>query len=176
MTDGQGRTVDFRNTILIMTSNIGSGWILSEPDEEKMSEKVMEAVRATFKPEFLNRVDEVVVFRRLTEDQITKIVEIQLRWLQARMAQRRIGLNVTEGAKAYLAHRGYDPAFGARPLRRLIAKELADQISLSLLQGGYTEGDVVEVDAAPDGGLVFRKASALSSPPVPDREPRDISV
>ncbi|HEY2668074.1 MAG TPA: ATP-dependent chaperone ClpB [Actinomycetota bacterium] len=176
MTDGQGRTVDFRNTILIMTSNIGSGWILSEPDEEKMSDKVMEAVRATFKPEFLNRVDEVVVFRRLTEDQITRIVEIQLRWLQARMAQRRIGLNVTEGAKAYLAHRGYDPAFGARPLRRLIAKELADQISLSLLQGGYTEGDVVEVDAAPDGGLVFRKASAPSSPAVPDREARDISV
>jgi ATP-dependent Clp protease ATP-binding subunit ClpB len=178
MTDGQGRTVDFRNTILIMTSNIGSGWILSETDEEKMSEKVMEAIRTTFKPEFLNRVDEIVVFRRLTEDQIAKIVEIQLRWLEARMAQRRIGLRVTEGAKAYLAHRGYDPAFGARPLRRLIAKELADQISLSLLQGGYTEGDVVEVDAAPDGGLVFRKAKALAPPSLPalDREPRDVSV
>jgi ATP-dependent Clp protease ATP-binding subunit ClpB len=176
MTDGQGRTVDFRNTILIMTSNIGSGWILSETDEEKVSEKVMEAVRTTFKPEFLNRVDEIVVFRRLTEDQIAKIVEIQLRWLEARMAQRRIGLRVTEGARAYLAHRGYDPAFGARPLRRLIAKELADQISLSLLQGGYTEGDVVEVDSAPDGGLVFRKATAPGPSTLPEREPRDVSV
>jgi ATP-dependent Clp protease ATP-binding subunit ClpB len=163
LTDGQGRTVDFRNTILIMTSNIGSSWILSETDEEKMSEKVMEAVRTTFKPEFLNRVDEIVVFRRLSEDQIAQIVDIQLGWLRARMAQRRIGLSVKEGAKAYLAHRGYDPAFGARPLRRLIAKELADQISLSLLQGGYTEGDVVEVDAAPEGGLVFRKASPAAA-------------
>ena len=160
MTDGQGRTVDFRNTILIMTSNVGSGWILAEADEEKMSEKVMEAVRETFKPEFLNRVDEIVVFKRLSEDQIGKIVEIQLQWLVARLAARRIGLSVTGAAKAYLAHRGYDPAFGARPLRRLIAKELADQISLSLLQGGYTEGDVVEVDAAPDGGLVFRRLPA----------------
>ncbi len=190
MTDGQGRTVDFRNTILIMTSNIGSGWILSGlqegTDDEKVSEKVMEAVRATFKPEFLNRVDEIVIFGRLTEDQIAKIVEIQLHWLEARMAQRRIGLRVTEGAKAYLAHRGYDPAFGARPLRRLIAKELADQISLSLLQGGYAEGDVVEVDAAPDGGLVFRKATAPSPAgppgpqgpqgPPPDREAHDVSV
>jgi ATP-dependent Clp protease ATP-binding subunit ClpB len=158
MTDGQGRTVDFRNTILIMTSNIGSGWILSENDEARRSEKVMEAVRATFKPEFLNRVDEIVVFERLSEDQIGKIVEIQLRWLGERLSQRRIGLNVTDSAKAYLAHRGYDPAFGARPLRRLIAKELADQISLSLLQGGYAAGDTIEVEAAPDGGLVFRKA------------------
>jgi ATP-dependent Clp protease ATP-binding subunit ClpB len=175
MTDGQGRTVDFRNTILIMTSNIGSGWILSETDDEKISEKVMEAVRGTFKPEFLNRVDEIVVFHRLSEDQIRKIVEIQLRWLEARLAQRRIGLRVTDGAKAYLAHRGYDPAFGARPLRRLIAKELADQISLSLLQGGYNEGDVVEVDAAGDGGLVFRKAAATTRPAA-DRQPDDISI
>ena len=178
MTDGQGRTVDFRNTILIMTSNIGSGWILAEMDEDKTVEKVMEAVRSTFKPEFLNRVDEVVVFRRLTEDQIAKIVEIQLRWLEARLAQRHIGLRVTDGAKAYLAHRGYDPAFGARPLRRLIAKEMADQISLSLLQGGYTEGDVVEVDSAPDGGLVFRKGAPAppAGPAVADRESRDVSV
>ncbi|HWD09803.1 MAG TPA: ATP-dependent chaperone ClpB [Actinomycetota bacterium] len=157
MTDGQGRTVDFRNTILIMTSNIGSNWILSESDEERMSEKVMEAVRATFKPEFLNRVDEIVVFQRLTETQIAKIVDIQLGWLARRMAQRRIGLDVTPAAKGYLAHRGYDPAFGARPLRRLIAKELVDQISLSLLQGGYTEGDTVEVDTSPEGGLAFRR-------------------
>ena len=171
MTDGQGRTVDFRNTILIMTSNVGSGWILSElqgeGDDEKMSEKVMEAVRSTFKPEFLNRVDEIVVFHRLTEEQIGEIVEIQLGWLAARLAQRRIGLRVNEGAKAYLAHRGYDPAFGARPLRRLIAKELADQISLSLLQGGYADGDTVEVDAAPEGGLVFRKASPAAVAPAP---------
>src|SRR5256884_932416 len=175
MTDGQGRTVDFRNTILIMTSNVGSGWILSETDEERMSEKVMEAVRTTFKPEFLNRIDEIVVFHRLSENQIGQIVEIQLRWLESRLAQRRLGLPVTQGAKAYLAHRGYDPAFGALPLRRLIAKDLADQISRSLLQGGYTEGDTVEVDAAPEGGLAFRKvAGAL--PREPDRETDDVSV
>src|SRR3977135_162164 len=106
------------------------------------------------------------------------IVEIPLRWLADRKAHRRIGLRVAAGGRGYLAHRGYDPAFGARPLRRLIAKELADQISLSLLQGGYTEGDLVEVDAAPEGGLVFRKATASAplSPPATDREPRDISV
>ncbi|HEU5002948.1 MAG TPA: ATP-dependent chaperone ClpB [Actinomycetota bacterium] len=164
MTDGQGRTVDFRNTILIMTSNVGSGWILSLTnegrDDEHMSEKVMEAVRETFKPEFLNRVDEIVVFRRLSEDQLGAIVDIQLGWLARRMAQRRIGLEVTPPARAYLAHRGYDPAFGARPLRRLIAKELADQISMSLLQGGYTEGDTVEVDLGPDGTLTFRRQEA----------------
>jgi ATP-dependent Clp protease ATP-binding subunit ClpB len=163
MTDGQGRTVDFRNTILIMTSNIGSGWILSENDEERMSEKVMEAVRATFKPEFLNRLDEIVVFHRLTEEQIAQIVDFQLRGLRNRLADRRIELEVTDAAKAYLAHRGYDPAFGARPLRRLINKELADQISLSLLQGGYSEGDTIQVDAAPDGGLVFRKRAGAAA-------------
>jgi ATP-dependent Clp protease ATP-binding subunit ClpB len=163
MTDGQGRSVDFRNTILIMTSNIGSNWILSEADEQAMTDKVMEAVRTTFKPEFVNRVDEIVVFHRLSEEQLTEIVDIQLQWLAQRMAQRRIGLHVTDTAKAYLAHRGYDPAFGARPLRRLIAKEMADQISLSLLQGGYTEGDTVEVDAAPEGGLVFHRVSAGTS-------------
>jgi ATP-dependent Clp protease ATP-binding subunit ClpB len=163
MTDGQGRTVDFRNTILIMTSNIGSNWILSESDEERMSEKVMEAVRSTFKPEFLNRVDEIVVFRRLSEEQIGEIVDIQLGWLTKRLAHRRIGLQVTPPAKAYLAHRGYDPAFGARPLRRIIAKELADQISLSLLQGGYTEGDTVQVDSSPEGGLAFRRVPGTVS-------------
>jgi ATP-dependent Clp protease ATP-binding subunit ClpB len=163
MTDGQGRTVDFRNTILIMTSNIGSNWILSESDEERMSEKVMEAVRSTFKPEFLNRVDEIVVFRRLSEEQIGEIVDIQLGWLAKRLAHRRIGLQVTPPAKAYLAHRGYDPAFGARPLRRIIAKELADQISLSLLQGGYTEGDTVQVDSSPEGGLAFRRVPGTVS-------------
>jgi len=158
-----------------MTSNVGSGWILSETAEERMSEKVMEAVRTTFKPEFLNRIDEIVVFHRLSENQIGQIVEIQLRWLESRLAQRRLGLRVTEGAKAYLAHRGYDPAFGARPLRRLIAKELADQISLSLLQGGYTEGDTVEVDAAPEGGLAFRKVAGTTSRD-PEPETRDVSV
>jgi ATP-dependent Clp protease ATP-binding subunit ClpB len=173
MTDGQGRTVDFRNTILIMTSNIGSGWILSESDEERMSEKVMEAVRTTFKPEFLNRIDEIVVFHRLSEAQIGEIVGIQLRWLEARLAQRRIGLRVTEAARDYLAHRGYDPAFGARPLRRVIARELADQISLALLRGGYAEGDTVEVDAAPGGGLSFSKIEAAAPP---DPASHDVSV
>jgi ATP-dependent Clp protease ATP-binding subunit ClpB len=154
MTDGQGRTVDFRNTVLIMTSNVGSDWILSEQDENRMREKVMEAVRATFKPEFLNRIDEVVVFTRLSREEIARIVEIQVSRLAERLAARRIGLRMTGAAREWLADRGYDPAFGARPLRRLVHKEVADGIALALLQGQYEEGDVVQVDVS-DGRLSF---------------------
>ena len=159
MTDGQGRVVDFRNTILIMTSNVGSDWILSEEDEERMRDKVMDAVRSTFKPEFVNRVDEIVVFHRLTMDQIKEIVGIQARQLGIRMAQRNIGLELSKEAEALLAERGYDPAFGARPLRRLIQRELADGISLALLQGEYEAGDVIEVGVSGDELTFTRRPS-----------------
>jgi ATP-dependent Clp protease ATP-binding subunit ClpB len=155
MTDGQGRVVDFRNTILIMTSNVGSDWILSESDERRMREKVMEAVGATFKPEFLNRVDEIVVFHRLSREDIEKIVEFQLEKLASRLSDRKLDLRLTVAAKKHLAEKGYDPAFGARPLRRLIHKEVADGLALALLQGTYQEGDAVEVDTE-GGELKFR--------------------
>jgi ATP-dependent Clp protease ATP-binding subunit ClpB len=158
MTDGQGRTVDFRNTILIMTSNVGSDWMLSEADEERMREKVMEAVRLTFKPEFLNRVDDIVVFHRLTRQDIAEIVDIQIGHLAQRLAKRNLMLEVTAPAKEWLADKGYDPSFGARPLRRLVQKDLADGIALSVLKGDYHGGDRIEVDVV-DGELLFRKAA-----------------
>jgi ATP-dependent Clp protease ATP-binding subunit ClpB len=159
MTDGQGRIVDFRNTIMVMTSNIGSDWILSEDDERRMRDKVMEAVSATFKPEFLNRIDEIVVFHRLSRSDIGQIVELQLAKLAERLTDRKLELRVTEEAKHYLADKGYDPAFGARPLRRLIQQEVADGLALALLQGTYEEGDVAEVDVK-DDELEFRHIAA----------------
>jgi ATP-dependent Clp protease ATP-binding subunit ClpB len=157
MTDGQGRTVDFRNTILILTSNVGSDWILSETDEERMREKVMDAVRTTFKPEFINRVDDIVVFHRLTRDDIAEIVDLQVHQLAQRLARRNLSIEVTEEARAWLAEKGYDPSFGARPLRRLVQKDLADGISLALLQGEYQDGDRIQVDLVNGNELFFRK-------------------
>ena len=148
LTDGHGRTVSFKNAVVIMTSNIGSQWIL-DPDltEVEMNHRVMEAMRATFKPEFLNRVDDVVIFHRLSLEHIRKIVEIQLAQLRARLAERDIDLELSEGALDYLAQQGYDPAYGARPLKRLIQKELQDRIALSLLRGDISDGDTVRVEA-----------------------------
>jgi len=139
LTDGQGRTVDFTNVVLIMTSNL--------PGDP----------RDFFKPEFVNRIDDIVRFRSLTEDDLERIVDIQLQGLVHRLAQRRIRLEVTPDAKRVIAGEGYEPAFGARPLKRVIQRELADKLALNLLEGTYGEGDTVVVDASPDGdGLIFR--------------------
>ncbi len=159
MTDGKGRNVDFRNTIIIMTSNIGSDWILSEPDPERMREKVMEAVSMTFKPEFINRVDDIVVFHRLSRDHIAEIVKLQVRGLAGRLEARNLSLELTDAALGYLAEKGYDPSFGARPMKRLIARELADRLALEMLQGNYAEGDTIVVDAQ-GGLLVFSRRPA----------------
>ncbi|MDQ4149524.1 MAG: ATP-dependent chaperone ClpB [Actinomycetota bacterium] len=156
MTDGQGRVVNFRNTIIIMTSNVGSDWILSEPDPERMREKVMDAVSMTFKPEFINRVDEIVVFHRLSKEHIARIVELQVERLAERVASKGLSIQLSQSAKDYLAEKGYDPAYGARPLKRLIAKELADRLAIELLQGSFESGDTIEVDLGPDG-LVFNR-------------------
>ncbi|MFO7279891.1 MAG: AAA family ATPase [Thermoanaerobacterales bacterium] len=145
LTDGQGRTVDFTNTVLIMTSNL--------PGDP----------RSFFKPEFVNRIDEIVRFRELTQDDLRQIVEIQLRGLRARLAERRIGLEVTDAAKSALATKGYDPAFGARPLKRVIQRELADPLALRILEGKVAEGDTVTVDAV-DGELVLRTAEPAAAP------------
>ncbi|QII02734.1 ATP-dependent chaperone ClpB [Rhodococcoides fascians A21d2] len=142
LTDGQGRTVDFRNTILILTSNLGAGGT---------KEQVLDAVRRSFKPEFVNRLDDVVVFDALSEDQLESIVDIQLGFLTKRLAARRLTLEVSSPAKMWLAARGYDPLYGARPLRRLIQQAIGDQLAKLLLAGDVHDGDVVSVNASPDG-------------------------
>jgi len=143
LTDGQGRTVDFRNTILILTSNLGAG------GDEAF---VMNAVRAAFKPEFINRLDDVVMFHALDEEQLEHIVEIQLDQLQKRLAQRRLTLEVSPAARMWLAVRGYDPVYGARPLRRLIQQAIGDTLAKELLAGKVADGDTVEVGVSADGG------------------------
>jgi ATP-dependent Clp protease ATP-binding subunit ClpB len=163
LTDGQGRTAHFRNTVIIMTSNLGSQWILS-PDEtmESMEEKVMATVQSQFKPEFLNRVDEIIVFHRLDRAHLERIVDLQVATVAERLEERRISLVVTESARRYLAERGYDAAYGARPLKRLIQREIANELALKLLDGTFADGDAIEVDAGGEG-LVFRKAVAAAA-------------
>jgi ATP-dependent Clp protease ATP-binding subunit ClpB len=159
LTDGQGRTVDFRNTVLIMTSNVGSQFIVGETDEERIREQVEAALSAQFKPEFLNRIDDVVIFHRLRRDEIEQIVELQTHKLVERVRERGIEVELTERAKELLANLGYDPNYGARPLKRVIQKQLVDKLALAILEGRFVEGDVVEVDVA-DGALEFRKREA----------------
>jgi len=152
LTDGQGRTVDFRNTILILTSNLGS-MFLTDPtlDPEKQRDSVLAVVRSSFKPEFLNRLDEIVVFEALTKEQLTHIVELQLASLERRLAVRRIAIEVTPAAKEWLADVGYDPAYGARPLRRLVQSAIGDRLAKMLIGGEVTDGGRVLVDRGADG-------------------------
>ncbi len=145
LTDGHGRTVDFTNVVLIMTSNLGSELIDPDLPDETIRERVLGVARGHFRPEFLNRVDEVTVFHRLTPEHLRRIVDIQLRHLQRRLAERRITLDVRDDARDRLAEHGYDPTYGARPLKRLIQKELGDRLALALLEGAFAEGDTVVV-------------------------------
>jgi ATP-dependent Clp protease ATP-binding subunit ClpB len=146
LTDGQGRTVDFRNSVLIMTSNVRSA----------------EAMRDVFRPEFLNRIDEIVEFHPLSKEQIGEIVELQLRRLEARLADRGLRLELTDAARAALAEAGWDPTYGARPLKRAIQRLLENPLALRLLEGEFAEGDTVRVDAG-DGGLTFAKAAPVAA-------------
>ena len=161
LTDSQGRTVDFKNTIIIMTSNIGSRFLIENASEtageiaEKTREQVMGEMRAHFRPEFLNRVDEIVLFKPLTMKEITRIVDLQLNLLRARLAERHIDLQLSDTAKELLARRGYDPVYGARPLKRLIQRELETKLSRALLKGEVTDHSVVEVSAK-NGELEFK--------------------
>jgi ATP-dependent Clp protease ATP-binding subunit ClpB len=156
LTDGQGRTVDFRNTVVIMTSNLGS-FVFADPttSPEDLREKVMAEVRAAFRPEFLNRVDEVIVFSPLGRDEIAQIVDIQLRLLTERLAGRKLTIQLTDGARDYLADKGFDPTYGARPLKRLIQREVQDALAMKLLAGEIREGATVEIDRG-DKRLAFR--------------------
>jgi ATP-dependent Clp protease ATP-binding subunit ClpB len=161
LTDGHGRTVDFKNAVLIMTSNIGSQWIqdLGEQDSTEMRRRVTEALRASFRPEFLNRVDETIIFQSLSREHLGQIVEIQLRFLRARLREKKVSLVLTDRAKAWLAEHGYDPVYGARPLKRTIQRAIQDPLALKLLTGEFQEGDTITVDT--DGQretLQFRRA------------------
>jgi ATP-dependent Clp protease ATP-binding subunit ClpB len=152
LTDGQGRTVDFRNAIVIMTSNLGSA-VFGDPslDREKQKEAVLDDVRGYFRPEFVNRIDEIVVFDSLGREEIAQIVDIQLRSLRRRLEERGLAIELTEPAKTYLADKGYEPAFGARPLKRLIQREIQDPLAMKLLAGEIRDGQTVTVDLAGDG-------------------------
>ena len=173
LTDGQGRTVDFKNVILILTSNLGSP-ILIDPtlSDEQKREQVQVLVRQAFKPEFINRLDDIVMFQALTEDDLAQIVELAVDALQRRLKDRRLTLAVTPDARAWLAERGYDPVFGARPLRRLIQSEIQDRLAMALLGGGVRDGDVVRVDVAADGSslVLTSDGPAEESTPADDDE------
>ncbi|MEM7601922.1 MAG: AAA family ATPase, partial [Verrucomicrobiota bacterium] len=154
ITDGQGRTVDFRNTVIIMTSNIGSEYIMSESNPEQREALVTEALRGHFRPEFLNRIDETIIFDRLTEDDIQSIVAIQLQRVFKRLEAQGLSLELSDEALAQLSAEGYDPAYGARPLKRVIQNRLLDPMSLDLLEGSFKEGDVIKVNFV-DGKFSF---------------------
>ncbi len=153
LTDGQGRTVDFRNVILVLTSNLGSQFLVDQSmDQEKKREAVLSVVHASFKPEFLNRLDDVIIFDPLSIDELSRIVDLQVASLGARLADRRLALEVTDAAREWLALTGFDPAFGARPLRRLVQREIGDKLARGLLAGEISDGDTVLVDAPEIGG------------------------
>jgi ATP-dependent Clp protease ATP-binding subunit ClpB len=162
LTDGQGRTVDFKNTVLIMTSNVGSQFIVSETDEQRMRDQVEEALSSQFKPEFLNRIDDVVIFRRLSKDQIKEIVDVHVDRLVGRVRERGIEVVLTDSARELLANLGYDPTYGARPLKRVIQKRLVDRLALAMLEGEFKDGDTVQVDAV-DGELAFHKTGVAEA-------------
>jgi len=159
MTDGQGRTVDFKNSLVIMTSNIGSQYIvdLTERERDEMVRRVMEALRAHFKPEFLNRIDDIVIFHGLNREQIKAIIDIQIRLLQKRLAERHLTLELTEAIRELMAKEGFDPVYGARPLKRVIQHRLQDALALKLLEGEFGEGDTIVVDVTAKDEVVFRK-------------------
>jgi len=171
LTDGQGRTVDFRNCVVIMTSNIGSQLIAEVPPEadapawERVREGVLAELRANFRPEFLNRVDDIILFSRLDRTQLRQIVAIQLRGVRDRLAARKLTLQVTETAVDALAEEGYDPTYGARPLKRVIQRRLQDPIAMAILEGRFSEGATILVDAS-NGQITITGAEPSPSPEV----------
>jgi ATP-dependent Clp protease ATP-binding subunit ClpB len=161
LTDGQGRTVDFRNSVVILTSNVGSQWIqeMSGKGDDEIRAGVMEELRHVFRPEFLNRLDETILFHSLGRESIARIVDIMMRELNERLADRKIVVGLTAAAKERIAGIGYEPAFGARPLRRAIQKHLQDPLAIRILKGEYREGDKVTIDADEKGEFTFRRGA-----------------
>ncbi len=155
LTDSKGRTVDFKNTVIIMTSNLASAEIAEYRDQTALQRKAVDAVlTATFRPEFLNRIDETVIFQPLGEDQIARIVENQMALVRARLERRGVRLELTKKAAAFLAAEGFDPAYGARPLKRVIQNRILDELSLLIIEGKVKDGDTVKADAK-DGAIVM---------------------
>jgi ATP-dependent Clp protease ATP-binding subunit ClpC len=174
LTDGQGHTVDFRNTIIIMTSNVGTehlrrsgtmGFLPATSERERMEERqrIERALRETFRPEFLNRIDEIVIFNRLTMEHVMQIVDIQMRQIQARLAEHGLQVILTEAARRWLAEEGYDPSFGARPLKRVLQKQVESPLAVRLLRGEFRAGDVIVVDVG-EQGLIFQRQTAEAIP------------
>jgi ATP-dependent Clp protease ATP-binding subunit ClpB len=166
LTDGKGRTVDFRNTVLIMTSNVASDVIqeMAQRDDPRMKDRLMDALRQTFRPEFLNRIDEIVTFKALGPDEITRIVDIQMRDLQKRLAERKITIELTGEARKTLAERGYDPVFGARPLKRAIQRMVENPLAVEVLGGKFREGDHIVVDTKDRETFTFAKRAPVAQP------------
>ena len=165
LTDGQGRTVDFRNTLIIMTSNLGAEYLVNlgeNEDVDKVRDEVMAVVRASFRPEFLNRIDEIILFHRLRRQDMGKIVEIQLKRLERLLTDRKITLELDHEAVEWLASKGYDPAYGARPLKRVMQKELQDPLAEKILMGEIADGSTVHVTAGSDR-LIFRPSGAKAA-------------
>jgi ATP-dependent Clp protease ATP-binding subunit ClpB len=157
MTDGHGRTVDFKNTIIIMTSNVGSRWIqeLGASRREEMEAKITEALKASFKPEFLNRIDETIIFHNLTHEQIGEIVKIQIEHLRTRLAQRNIDLVLADGTISLIVKNGYDPVYGARPLKRIIQKYIENPLSMEILKGHIMDGNRISAEVEGDR-IIFK--------------------
>ena len=169
LTDGQGRTVDFRNTILVLTSNLGSAFLIDPTlSTEQKEEAVQLLVRQTFKPEFVNRLDDIVVFQSLSMEDLGQIVELMIDRLEKRLVERRLELAVTPRARTWLSERGYDPMYGARPLRRLMQTEIDDRLATAILSGKVRDGDTVLVDlAAAEDSLTVTPVPAVPVPPHP---------
>jgi ATP-dependent Clp protease ATP-binding subunit ClpB len=171
LTDGQGRTVDFKQTLIVLTSNLGSQALSQLPEGADVAEAkrgVMEAVRAHFRPEFLNRLDEIVIFDRLTRPQMDGIVDIQMARLLKRLAGRKIALELDDSARKWLADEGYDPVYGARPLKRVIQKALQDPLAEAILAGDILDGAVVPVTAGPDGLIIGERVGTTRAEPPAD--------
>jgi ATP-dependent Clp protease ATP-binding subunit ClpB len=166
LTDGKGRTVDFRNAVVIMTSNLGSHYLADAGSEGQLSEgvrrQVMDTVREHFRPEFLNRIDEVIVFHPLGREHLTSIIDIQARQLLKRLEERKIHVELTDAARELLVREGYDPAYGARPLKRTIQRLVLDPLAREVLEGAFGEGDTIRIDAS-GGALAFHKAAVAAT-------------
>jgi ATP-dependent Clp protease ATP-binding subunit ClpB len=168
LTDGQGRTVDFRNTLIIMTSNLGAEYLVNQGeghDTDEVRDEVMAVVRSHFRPEFLNRVDEIILFHRLKRSEMGAIVDIQMKRLQKLLDERKITLQLDPEARDWLANKGYDPAYGARPLKRVIQKHVQDPLAEMILSGEIKDGETVPVHAGPMGLMIGDVAVGTEKPP-----------
>jgi len=184
LTDAHGRTVDFRNTVIVLTSNLGTGArteslgfrrVANDNDAEKQRKSIEESLKRAFRPEFLNRLDDIIVFEPLTEPEILQITDLEIDEVRERLAERRIDLVVTAAARATLAKEGYDPDYGARPLRRLIERKVENPLAKEMLSGGYTAGDRVTVDATSTGEFTFTREPGVVEEVV-DAEPAEVGT